>query len=122
MVVSKEITGRWKGKFPEDGNIPPLWKPLKKTPLKGVNLIAQIPNNGIENWTVKGNYMDPDGWSTYDAKFQSLACHFCCQSPLVNSFLKPIPGMRCTSMAQPVILPVNSLSGYSFLIIVFIQS
>jgi hypothetical protein len=25
---------------------------------------AQIPNNGFENWTSKGNYENPDNWST----------------------------------------------------------
>ncbi len=32
--------------------------------MAAVNAFGQIPNNGFENWTNKGNYMIPDGWWT----------------------------------------------------------
>lgn len=28
------------------------------------SLLAQIPNNGFENWTTVGSYSNPDGWAT----------------------------------------------------------
>ena len=27
-------------------------------------ILGQIPNNGFENWTTVGSYMDPNGWAT----------------------------------------------------------
>lgn len=36
-----------------------------------IHITAQIPNQGFENWTSKGTYDTPDGWSTLNDKSSS---------------------------------------------------
>lgn len=42
-----------------------------------LNCVAQIPNNGFENWTVVGAYNTPDGWGNINAVTNPAGIYTC---------------------------------------------
>jgi hypothetical protein len=94
---------------------------MKKTTLAfafaftGMICIAQIPNNGFENWTSMGSYNDPDSWDNLNSVTNFAGVYTCTKGTPGNpgsSYIKltsktvtgmgVVPGMAGTGTLDPI--------------------